>query len=170
MESAQADLEVQMETILCLDQATHTTGYSVWQESKMIAQGKFSYEDTNLPERLHKIKLHVLKLIKQYNIKKLYLEDIQQQEKAGVTTYKVLAELIGILQDLAFENQLDCELIPSSVWKSACGIKGRARAEQKANAQKHVQVTYGLKVTQDEADAICIGECVISRNQCAWAD
>lgn len=154
--------------ILCLDQATKTSGYSIWDNQKMIAQGKFTYEDLDLVARLHNIKLYVLALIKQYDIQKLYLEDIQYQSQAGVTTYKVLAELIGVLQELAIENQIPVELIHSQSWKSTCGIKGRARAEQKANAQKHVKEIYNLDVTQDEADAICIGEHVIQNESCAW--
>ena len=158
--------------ILCLDQATKTSGYSVWdtETNKMLAQGKFTYEEDDLVTRLHSIKLYVLALIKGYNIKKLYLEDIQYQQQAGVTTYKVLAELIGVLQELAFENQIPVELVHSQSWKSTCGIKGRTRTEQKANAQRHVFQKYGLDVSQDEADAICIGEHILKGQECAWAD
>jgi hypothetical protein len=37
------------------------------------------------------------------------------------------------------------------------GIKGRARVDQKRNAQLWVNNTYNIKATQDECDAICIG-------------
>jgi hypothetical protein len=37
------------------------------------------------------------------------------------------------------------------------GIKGRARAEQKCNAQQFVLDTYNVKAIQDTCDAICIG-------------
>lgn len=155
--------------VLCLDQATKVSGWSVWDGQKLVAQGKFSFEeDGNLVSRLHQIKLNVLQLIKDYNIQKLYLEDIQYQQQAGVTTYKILAELIGVLQELAFENQIPSELVHSQSWKSSCGIKGRARAEQKQSAQQHVKQVYGLSVSQDEADAICIGEHVTRQDACAW--
>ena len=160
-----------MNTILCLDQATKITGYSVWQTDppQLIAQGKFSYEEEpNLAQRLHAIKLHVLALVLKYKVSKLYLEDIQYQQQAGVTTYKVLAELIGVLQELAVEQTIPCELVHSQSWKSTCGVRGRARAEQKASAQKHVREVYGLNVSQDIADAICIGEHVTRSQECAW--
>ena len=48
-------------------------------------------------------------------------------------------------------------IIASSSWKSTLGIKGRARAEQKKNAQIYINTIYGIKATQDECDAICIG-------------
>jgi hypothetical protein len=36
-------------------------------------------------------------------------------------------------------------------------IKGRTRPDQKRNAAIWVENTYGIKPTQDECDAICIG-------------
>ena len=45
----------------------------------------------------------------------------------------------------------------STVWKSTLGIKGRDRTAQKKAAQEWVINTYGVKPTQDECDAICIG-------------
>ena len=45
----------------------------------------------------------------------------------------------------------------STVWKSTLGIKGKDRAAQKKAAQAWVEQTYGVKPTQDECDAICIG-------------
>jgi hypothetical protein len=41
------------------------------------------------------------------------------------------------------------------------GIRGRARAEQKRNAQQFVLNTYNIKAIQDICDAICIGTHVI---------
>ena len=53
------------------------------------------------------------------------------------------------------------ELGPShwrSVIKDKHGIKfGRSRAEQKQKAQEFVEQFFNKKVTEDEADAICLG-------------
>ena len=49
------------------------------------------------------------------------------------------------------------EAVLAGTWKSTLGIKGKTRPEQKQNAQKWVIATYGVKPTQDECDAICIG-------------
>jgi hypothetical protein len=62
-----------------------------------------------------------------------------------------------VLIQMLDELKLPYEVIASSSWKSTLGIKGRARAEQKKNAQIYVNTTYGIKATQDECDAICIG-------------
>lgn len=154
--------------ILALDQATRTTGYSIWQNGKLINHGKFSYDDNDLGQRLHKIKLRVKELIEINLIGKLYLEDIQLENQYGVTTYKALAELIGVLQELAIEIGVPYELVHSATWRSTCGVRGKTRADKKANSQKHVFEKYNLKVSDDIADAICIGEYANTQGECAW--
>ena len=75
----------------------------------------------------------------------------------NVQTFKVLAEVFGVISELLVEMKIPQSAVLASSWKSALGIKGRARAEQKQNAQKWVIDTYSVKPTQDECDAICIG-------------
>lgn len=163
-----------MSIVLCLDQSSRTSGYSVWQTHprKLLAHGTFSYTDGDLGVRLEKIRQRVTKLITDYKIDRLYLEDIQLQGNitTGVTTYKILAEVIGVLRELAVELHIPCELVHSQSWKSTCGIKGRDRATQKKNAQLHVQNLYGVSVSEDEADSICIGEHITSLLDCAWTN
>ena len=74
-----------------------------------------------------------------------------------MVTYKKLAYVQAVLIQMLDELKLHYEIIASSSWKSTLGIKGRARAEQKKNAQIYVNTIYGIKATQDECDAICIG-------------
>ena len=63
----------------------------------------------------------------------------------------------AVLIQMFDELKLPYEIIASSSWKSTLSIKGRARVEQKKNAQIYVNTIYGIKATQDECDAICIG-------------
>ena len=157
-----------MSKILALDQATQTTGYSVWDNGQMIAQGKFTCGGPDVAARIHDVKLHIIALVQKYEIDKLYIEDIQLENQFGVTTYKILAELIGVIQEFATENQLQLEIVPPATWRHTCGVLGKKREDKKANAQKHVLQKYGLKVSDDEADAICIGEHATTENECAW--
>lgn len=161
-----------MSLILCLDQASKTSGYSIFDmdTSQLVAYGHFTFEDQSLEVRLVKIREAVKDLILDYGPSKVYLEDIQYQTNvgSGVTTYKALAEVIGVVSELVTEMGIPCELVHSQSWKSTCGIKGRARAEQKKNAQQFVEHTYGVKATSDECDSICIGTHALKKNSCAW--
>ena len=64
-------------TILALDQATRTTGYSVWRDGKLAAYGKETFKDENLYRRIHTVCGWVRKLIADYFPDKLIFEDIQ---------------------------------------------------------------------------------------------
>ena len=44
-------------------------------------------------------------------------------------------------------------------------MKARIRSEQKREAQAYVRDKYKIKATQDEADAICLGECAVSNQE-----
>ena len=158
-----------MTNILALDQASRTSGYAVFQEGRLIASGTFTYDDSDFSLRLVKIRNKVISLIEEYNITKILLEDIQLQGQTNnVTTYKALAEVLGVLEELAREYNIPHELVHSQTWKSTLGIKGRDRATQKRNAQNFITEFYGLKVSQDQSDAICIGTHYINSTKSAF--
>lgn len=158
-----------MANILALDQSSRISGYAVFIDNQLVASGTFTVTDDYIPDRLVKIRNKVIALIEQYNINKVLLEDIQMQTQVNnVATHKILAEVLGVLEELCAERKIPHELIHSSSWKSGLNIKGRDRAAQKRNAQTYVEETYKLKVSQDESDAICIGSHYVKQNKSAW--
>ena len=109
-----------------------------------------------------RLRQKVIELFNKFDIEFILLEDIQYQNNAE--THKILGEVLGTLEELAVELVgTNYEVVPSVRWKSGLSIKGQKRAEQKKNAAKYVVDTYGKKVTQDEADAICIGSYYVNR-------
>lgn len=142
--------------ILAFDQASRTSGYAVFDDDKLVDYGKFTFEDTDFGMRLLRIRERVDTLIEKYQPNKVYFEDIQLQD--NVETFKKLAEVFGVIDELLTEKDMPHEAILSVTWKSALNIKGKLRADQKRNAQKWVINTYNIKPTQDECDAICIGK------------
>lgn len=147
--------------ILALDQSTRVTGWAVFADNALQEYGKFDAENagTDIGKRLTYIREKVKTLIDKYDIQKILIEEIQLQNTVGnnVVTYKKLAYVQAVLIQMFDELRLPYEIIASSSWKSTLGIKGRARAEQKKNAQIYINTIYGIKATQDECDAICIG-------------
>ena len=158
-------------TILALDQASRTSGYSVFCDNQLIDSGTFTFTSTDMAKRLVSIRNKVEELINEFHIEKVILEDIQLQNTVGnnVSTYKALAEVIGVITELITEKKLPYELVYSSTWKSELKIKGRSREEQKRNAQIYVFETYGRNVSQDESDAICIGAYYTKKNTSAFS-
>lgn len=163
--------------VLALDQSTRVTGWAVFVDDALQEYGKFDAENagTDIGKRLTYIREKVKALIDKYDIQKILIEEIQLQNTVGnnVVTYKKLAYVQAILIQMFDELRLPYEIIASSSWKSTLSIKGRARAEQKKNAQIYVNTIYGIKATQDECDAICIGTHytkLLSNEGFNWAD
>ena len=152
--------------ILALDQATHTSGWAIFDDEHLVKYGKYTAKDNNdVNYRVADFKNYVINMIEFWQPDLVILEDIQLQQFGpkssnniqGVTTYKELAKLQGVLINLFIESNIDFEVAHTGTWREACGVKGKSRSERKKSAQLIVQDIYGVNPTQDEADAICIG-------------
>ena len=157
-----------MKKLLALDQASHVTGYAVFEDGKLVVISHFTARGDDLGKRLEQIRNNIINLIKQYNIDTVAFEDIQLQDIAGskevgIKTFKMLAEVFGVVHELVNELQIDYYIVPPIVWKATIKIAGKGRTAEKKLAQKWVVDNYGLKCTEDEADAACLGTHVIKK-------
>lgn len=145
--------------LLALDQSSRTSGFAIFIDGELRDYGTFTIADDNVGERLFKIREKVAQLIADNGIDYVAFEDIQLQKDKinNVKTFKVLAEVFGVIYELVTELEIPNEAVFSNSWKSTCKIKGKTRDEQKKNAQLFVINTYGIKASEDASDAICIG-------------
>lgn len=149
--------------ILALDDATYDSGWAIFDDGNLIKYGLFSTKQATEVERISTIKNWLINMLAIWKPDFVIIEDIQLQDRntggdtSNLTTYKVLAHLQGVLQNVLYETKTPFETVYASVWRKACEIKGRYRADQKKNAQLQVKKWYNIDVTNDEADAICIG-------------
>lgn len=154
--------------LLALDQASYTTGYAIFEDGKPVVVSHFTAQGDDLGKRLEQIRDNIIKLIQQYNIDTVAFEDIQLQDmtggkEVGIKTFKMLAEVFGVVHELLNELQLDYYIIPPIVWKATVKVAGKGRTAEKKLAQKWVIDNYGIKCTEDEADAVCLGTHVIKK-------
>lgn len=146
---------------IVFDQATSTTGYSVFKDMELVSYGKFT-QTGEINFRISKTVEKILEIVK-LNIDKypnekfkIVLEDIQLQGNA--LTFKQLAQLQGAcIVGIIDKYNIEPDIYFASSWKSFNKIKGRSRSEQKRSAQSIVKELYSIKATQDEADAIMLG-------------
>lgn len=157
--------------ILALDQATGITGWSIFDDKELIKYGVVSpNEKFDKATRISIIRQWLIGMITSIEPDIILLEDIQLQDfhksfpgqkvkydNIGITTFKVLAELIGVLENVAHELSIPLKIIHSATWRSVVGVSGRSRADKKKSAQLLVKKWYDVLVSEDEADAICIG-------------
>lgn len=159
--------------LLALDQASHTTGYSIFEDETPIKISHFNAKGKDIAERLVNIRQTILKLIADNEIDTVAFEDIQLQNNVvqNVKTFKMLAEVFGVVQETLQEIGIEYYIIPPMVWKSTIGIAGKGREREKPLAQKWVMENYNMKCTEDEADAVCLGAHVIKKadSEFDWA-
>lgn len=144
--------------ILALDQATHISGYAVFNNKNLIEYGTFEATGENDIERSVQVKQWLISLIDQFEIDFVGLEGIQYQTAAGVTTFETLARLQGILAATCYEEKIPYKIAPTNTWRLHCGVKGRTRPDRKRSMQRLVKEWFNLTPTEDEADAIGIGK------------
>ena len=149
---------------LVFDQATNTTGWAVFDDNKLVKYGVFNTKGSSSEQKINEMKYWIRDMISSWRADRVVIEDIQLQNfeeenlnTIGVTTFKALAHLQGVLIDLFYENKIPYKVAHTGTWRKHNGIKGKSRADKKKSAQLLVKEIYQKEVTQDEADAICIG-------------
>lgn len=146
--------------ILALDDSTTTTGWAVFDNEELVGYGKIEMTQSSPTERIAALKQWMLSMMVKWNPNRVAIEDIQQQ--SNVQIFKVLAQLQGVLVNALFESKTDYDIVHVASWRSYCGVKGRSRTELKKNAQAKIKEWYDVSVTQDEADAICLGRYAVN--------
>ena len=164
--AAQAPIKKQkgVQRTLAFDQATITSGWSLYDGEELKGYGHWTSQGSKSTERIALTKYWFISMIQKYKPDMVILEDIQLQkfnvngnEGDAVLTFKKLAHLQGVLKNYCFENGIPYEVVSPSTWRSYSEIKGKTKSDKKRNAQLKVESLYDIKSTQDEADAILIG-------------
>lgn len=145
--------------VLALDQATHITGWSVFDGDNLIQYGIYKAKDNEDEfSRLHEINIWFISMLKNWNPDFVGIEGIQYQENAGVTTFQALGRLQGILGETCRQYDVPFKICPPGVWRQYCKVKGKNRSDRKRSMQLIVKQNYDISVSDDCADAIGIGK------------
>lgn len=150
-----------MANLLALDQATYTTGYTILKDGKISVVSHFTCSGTDLGTRLEQLRQHIQNLIINNNIDEVVFEDIQLQDmngnkETGITTFKMLAEVLGVVRELLTEMKIKHSTVPPIKWKAHFKIAGKGRTAEKKMAQSYALKKFNISCTEDEADSLCI--------------
>ena len=143
--------------LCCLDQSTKVTGYSIWQNKKLLKHGVIDLsKNNNTEERVHAMYDSIRGLISKEKPDFIVIEDVQFQ--ANQRVFKTLSQLQGLVISIAYDEKCGYLIVEPSVWKSYVGVKSRKRQEQKEEVYKIVDKKYHIgNTTDDESDSIAIG-------------
>lgn len=149
---------------IVFDQAINTSGWAVFDDSQLIKYGSFTTKNDITEKKINTVKYWFRDMILAWRADRVVIEDIQLQNfeegnlnTIGVTTFKSLAHLQGVLIDICYELKIPYKLAHTGTWRKYNEVKGKSRSDKKKSAQLIVKEIYNREVTQDEADAICIG-------------
>lgn len=154
---------------LALDNALVTTGWSIFQNDKLLKYNKFTIPaNKSIDKRLGLYWKELTDLYYQFDFSHLFFEDCQNQGNAQ--TYHKLSMVKGSILLWCYFNEIPYTISSPSHWRSILSNKynikfGKSRTEQKNKAKELIRQLYNIEPTEDECDAICIGLAGIIENE-----
>ncbi len=111
-----------------------------------------------LMERMYQMYFKIKELFEVIKPDYVFLEDTQYQN--NFASFQALSQFQGIIMGgLLFEKNIGFQIVQPTTWKSAVGVHGKKRKEQKSSAIQIVKTMFGFKdISEDEAEAILIGK------------
>lgn len=147
--------------VVAFDQATEHFGLSVFDNNKLVYYSLYTFKGT-LDSRLVAITRMVRDIvIKEWQPDYICFEDIQYEK--NIRTFKILAELIGIITELCKEAEIRYEIVMPNVWRRYANTAGKDRRTEKMLSVAKVKELYNIDVSDDVAEAILIGRYAVRR-------
>lgn len=142
--------------VIAFDQATENFGLSIFDDNQLVFYSLYTFSG-DVVSRLTKIKKFITEIVLPlWQPDYVIMEDIQYQYGA-VLTYKILAMLLGVIEVACNEANVKYEVVSPNVWRKYAGTAGKSRREEKMLSVAVVREKYGVKVSDDVAEAILIG-------------
>lgn len=151
--------------ILSLDLSTKSSGWAIFSDGELGDHGCITSASTDLIKRIHIMVDGIETILNENDIDKIIVEEVRPEGGYGVGNTQTHRALMWLQAGLAFMvhdnfSKITIDYIYPSSWRAAIGIKtgrGVKRETLKEADIRFVEEKFGVKVNDDEADAICIG-------------
>lgn len=157
--------------VVGLDLSTTSTGFSVYQDGKLINHGRFRSDKKNAFDRIDEIYHMVGDLFKAYDIDVVFVEDVPLSSAMNKRICELLLLLQGTIYSHCINNDCAFYQMEPSEWRRIAGVKPEKprREFQKKAAIELVNKLHGLNFSwiddkydkttgdSDEAEGILIG-------------
>ena len=146
---------------LSFDASTKHTGYAFFENGKLIDAKVINVENSDCEMRIKEMGLLILKCMDYYNPEIVWIEDTYCG--GNKSTQRKLDRLQGVVFSWCLLNDADFQLVMPKGWRKLIPNfpVSAKREEAKLYSINYVKEKYGVNVTDDIADAICIGEAAI---------
>ena len=147
--------------VMSFDQSTKVSGWSLFIDGEYACSGLIDMEKSKLPtsERSFEMAKRLWTILKEYKPDHLIIEDTQQQN--NVKTVIILARLQGMIIGYAEAHGIKVHILLPSQWRAELKYKQGPkvkRAELKQQSIDYVKEKYGLTLSEDECESICIND------------
>lgn len=147
--------------VLALDLSTKSSGWAIYYDQELVSHGVITAGSTNVFHRIHRMTDEIKKIAQENKVTHVMIEDILPEDvRNNQNVFKALTYLQGFVLDALDSLNLKPAFYTASQWRKKCGIqtgRGIKRESLKPKDIQFVQSQFGIKVSDDEADAICIG-------------
>lgn len=147
--------------VLSFDQSTRVSGWAYFEDGQYVESGAIDMSKSKLEtdKRSFEMAKEIWKIIKKYKPQELIVENVQQQ--SSPSTVIILARLAGMIIGYAEAHNVHVHILLPSQWRKALGYSQGAkvkRQELKQQSIDYVKNNFGLDLSEDECEAICINK------------
>ena len=145
--------------LISLDQSTVVTGYAVFSGDQLVEHGVIDFhKEDDLSVRAYRMWAAIDELLRDVKPDMLVYEGVSMQNNAQVLIK--LGNLQGHITASAWKLGLPFVTYLPSKWRKILEFQQGSkvkRSDLKKQALRFVEETYGVRVREDEAEAIAIG-------------
>jgi Holliday junction resolvasome RuvABC endonuclease subunit len=150
--------------LITIDSSTRRTGIALFEngvyQTHVLVDLSSSKADTD--ERINLMIDAMILILDDMRPDAVVIEEPKGHAK--VELLRKLSEILGAIRGWCIINKIEYHEIKPSVWRKYCGISQgkKKREELKEESINLVKEKYGMTVSDDEADSICIGIATIN--------
>ena len=153
-----------METrLITIDGSTQKTGIAYFCDGKYVEHVLLDFsKDKNMENRFESMSKAIWQKLDEYRPNIIYIEETYMANNPQ--TSKILTRLQGVIYAWCINNSCEFNTIRPTSWRKQLNFqqgKNVKREQLKKQSLQYVLDNYGLEVTDDESDAICIADAVI---------
>lgn len=147
--------------LLSLDQATAKTGIAIHCDDKLTLYDiiNLEKEKVDISDRVYVMIARICRFIYKTKPDYVVFEDVAMQSNPA--TLILLSRLQGAIIGYCIMNNISYEILKPPNWRKMLGFKqgaGVKRPQLKKQAVEYVKGKYGLKLSEDICEAVCIGD------------
>ena len=149
--------------LVTIDGSTQKTGIAYFCNGKYVEHVLLDFsKDKNMENRFESMSKEIWKKLDDYIPNIIYIEETYMANNPQ--TSKILTRLQGVVYAWCFNNDCEFNTIRPTSWRKQLNFqqgKNVKREQLKIQSIEYIKNNYGLEVTDDEADAICIADAVV---------